>query len=133
MVTVLEASPDNPDTICIAQGLATKLKTLDAEFKTHHLSIIDLTYGEEALVEEQEALDNHDDQVSELNVRIQRLVSSLTTSPVLNLQRSSLRRLTRLREKLASIEAVLTCSNVSRWHYSGETQLRLWVRHGWTF
>ncbi len=52
-VTVLEASTDNPDTICIAQGLATKLKTLDAEFKTHHLSIIDLTDGEEALAEEQ--------------------------------------------------------------------------------
>ncbi len=28
--------------------------------------IIDLTDGEEALTEEQEALDNHDDQVSEL-------------------------------------------------------------------
>ncbi len=62
-----------------------------------------MTDGEEALTEEQEALDNHDDQVSELDVRIQRLVSSLTPSPVPDIQRLSLRRLTHLKEKLAGI------------------------------
>ena len=38
----LEAEGANPDNIRIAQGLASKLKSLDAEFRTHHLSIIDL-------------------------------------------------------------------------------------------
>ncbi len=78
-LTKLAASKDNLNTLRIAQGLATKLEALDAESKTHHLLIIDLTDEEEALTEEQEALDNHDDQVSELDVRVQRLVSSLTS------------------------------------------------------
>ncbi len=43
----LEGSTDNPDTIRIAQGLSSKLKILDAEFKTHHLSIVDLTDSED--------------------------------------------------------------------------------------
>ena len=28
---------------------------------------------------------------------------------------------------------VLTCSNVSQWHYSWEMQLRFWVPRGWIF
>ncbi len=102
-VTELEGSTDNPDTLRVAQALVTKLKSLDHEFKSHHLSIVDLTDGEESLAEEQEALDSHDDQVGELNVRVQRLVASTTASPTLGLQKSSLKRLTRLREKLVGV------------------------------
>ena len=102
-VTELEGTVDNPDTLRTAQGLVPKLKSLDAEFKSHHLSIVDLTDGDEPFAEQQEALDNHDDQVTGLHVRIQRLVASMTTSPTLSLQKSSLKRLTRLQEKLAGV------------------------------
>ena len=104
-LTGLESATEDPDTLRNALGLTTKLKALDAEFRTHHLSIIDLTEDEETLTEEQQALDDHDDQVSELNTRIQRLTSLLTPSSASNLRKSSLRRLARLREKLAGIRA----------------------------
>ena len=79
-LTDLEAGTPNPDNLRIAQGLASKLKTLAAEFKTHHLAIIHLTDEEEALLEKQQALDDHDDIVSELTVHIQRLISSFMPS-----------------------------------------------------
>ena len=56
-VTELEETKDNPDGVRIAQGLLTKLKALDAEFKTHHFSIVDLIDEEESLDEEKGALD----------------------------------------------------------------------------
>ena len=102
-LTGLESTTKNPDTLRNVLGLATKLKALDAEFRTHHLSIIDLTEEEEALTEEQQALDDHDNQVSELNIRIQRLTSLLTPSSASNLRKSSLRRLAHLKVKIASI------------------------------
>ena len=44
-----------------AQSLSGKLKTLQDDFKTHQLKIIDLTDEEETLLEEQQALDDNDD------------------------------------------------------------------------
>ncbi len=58
-ITEVESSGEHPDSIRVAQTLATKLKVLDAEvldaevldaeFKIHMLAIIDLTDEEEAL------------------------------------------------------------------------------------
>ncbi len=42
-ITEVESSREHPDSIRVAQTLATKLKVLDAEFKIHMLAIIDLT------------------------------------------------------------------------------------------
>lgn len=46
-LTELEVGTVTPDTLRAMQGLASKLKTLDTEFKTHKLAIIDRTNGEE--------------------------------------------------------------------------------------
>ena len=78
-LTELETSPGNPDSLSIAQGLATRLKTLGTEFRTHHLSIVDLI-NDAALDTEQGILDDHDD-ISQMGVRIQKLISAATTSP----------------------------------------------------
>ena len=106
-VTDLEAMDPNPDNLRAAQSLASKLKTLDAEFKTHHLAIIDATDEEEALGEEQLALDNHDDTISELTVRVQRLISAMMPSPTQDLQQTAARRLKRVQEKLDEIETAV--------------------------
>ena len=68
-----ESKVEEPTTQDHAQRLATKLETLDAEFKTHHFSLIDLIDDDddETLEKGQETLDQHDDDVTTLAVRIQ--------------------------------------------------------------
>ena len=60
-LTELESDTANPDALRAAQGLASKLKTLDAEFKTHQLAIFDLT-NDDGLATEQQELDDHHDR-----------------------------------------------------------------------
>ena len=79
-VTDLESNPSAPGVLESAQNLSKKLKTLEEDFKTHQLKIMDLTDAEESLIDEQQALDDNDDIVSELSIRIQRLVTSATPS-----------------------------------------------------
>ena len=69
----LESKAEEPATHDHAQRLATRLDTLDAEFKTHHFALIDLIDDEETLGKEQDALDQHDDDVTTLAVRLQQL------------------------------------------------------------
>ena len=107
-ITELEADTTSPDALRAAQGLASKLKTLDTEFKSHQLSIIDLTDGDTGLTAEQQELDDHDDRASELTIRIQRLISTLSPSMTEGLSRTSTRRLARLQEKLAVIQGAVT-------------------------
>ena len=66
----LEKPTDNPDTLDHAKHLTIKLEVLDAEYKTHHYAIVDLTDDETALQAEQEALDAHDESMVQLGLRI---------------------------------------------------------------
>ena len=60
----LEGSTDQPDTLDHAKRLITKLECLDAEYKTHHYSIVDLTDDEGGLETEQAALDAHHENIA---------------------------------------------------------------------
>ena len=100
-ITELEADTANPDALRAAQGLASTLKVLDTEVKSHQLAIIDLTDGDEALTAKQQELDDHDDRVSELTIRAQRLVSALSPTATDGLRKTLTRR---LREKLIGIQ-----------------------------
>ena len=100
----MESNGEHLDSLRVAQTLATKLKVLDAEFNIHMLAIID---GEEAFALEQDALDGHDDIISELTIRIQRLISTLMPSPARDLQKSSNRRLAHMQEKLDAVEKTI--------------------------
>lgn len=104
-VTELEANRSSPDAFYNAQNVASKLKTLDTEFRNHQLKIMDLATSEEDLTEEQQALDDHDDIVSELSVRIQRLIASVTPSTIPDSLKLSTKRLTPLQGKLKDIES----------------------------
>ena len=77
----LEGSADQPDTLDHAKRLTARLECLDAEYKTHHYLIVDLTDDEGALEAEQEALDAHDENVAQLGIRIQRLITACSKSP----------------------------------------------------
>ena len=74
-LTDLEADTTISTLLESARNLADKLKTLQQD---HQLAIIDRTNEDEALAEEQRTLDDTEDQVSELSVRIQRLITLAT-------------------------------------------------------
>ena len=76
----LEGDTTIPTLMESARNLADKLETLRQDFNTHQLAIMDRTNEEEALADEQQVLDDNDDQVSELSVRIQRLITLATKS-----------------------------------------------------
>ena len=83
-VQELERLSDQPSTVDYAKHLAEKLETLDAEFKSHHLQLIDMI-GEDdddTLEKEQDVLDNYDDQVTDVSIRLKRLYS-VTVSPTM--------------------------------------------------
>ena len=69
-LSALESKPDE-DTIENARQILSKLKTCDTDFKDLHISVVDLVDEEEA---EQATLDNHDDLVASMTLRIQRLI-----------------------------------------------------------
>ena len=62
-----------------AQQLLLKLDTLDADFKLYHFAIVDLV-DDELLEMEQGVLNEHDDRVADLALRIQQLYSESTPS-----------------------------------------------------
>ena len=49
---------------------------MDAEFKTHHYSVVDAVDDETTLAEEQEILDEHDDTVNLLTGKLQKILKS---------------------------------------------------------
>ena len=93
---------EEPATHDHAQRLATRLETLDAEFKTHHFALIDHIDDEANLGKEQEVLDQHDDDVNSLVVRLQQLITVSSTAPVNSDLRKALTR------KLQHLEKSLT-------------------------
>ena len=59
-----------------ARRLTARLDSLVAEFKVHHYSIIDLLDKEDELEVQQEILDQHDDHVSQLAARLEKIVAT---------------------------------------------------------
>ena len=78
----LEDISEQPATADHARELALKLGNLDANFEAYHFDLIDLIEEEEddALDKEQEVLDEHDDQIADMNIRLKRLFSVDTLS-----------------------------------------------------
>ena len=79
----LESNADQPATADHARRMQIKLDALDTEFRNHHHDIVDLVADETALSKEQETLDDHDDIVAELSVRVTHLINMCTFSPKL--------------------------------------------------
>ena len=101
-LTALEGMVEEPDTHDHAQRLSTKLETLDAEFKTHHFAVIDLIDDDGTLGREHETLDQHDDDVTSLAVRLQKLITASSATPTNSDHRKVLTR------KLQHLEKSLT-------------------------
>ena len=105
-LTTLEGATDRPTTLGAAKQLLSKLETLDAEYKTHHLAIVDLT-DENGQEDQQRHLDEHDDLVSELTLRVQQLLDSCSSHNPES-RKVPTKRLSHLQRKLAAISTGLS-------------------------
>ena len=77
-ITGLEDATDQPNTPETARQLLSKLETLNAEFKVHHLAIVDQE-PEELMDAEQDLHDRHGNEVAELSVRVRQLIASCSS------------------------------------------------------
>ena len=93
----LENASPEPDTPKHARQLSEKLKSLDEEFRKLHYEVIDLIDddGDSTVEAEQVILDKHDDDVSELTVRLESLLTT-AVCPAVDARKSLSRRLSRL-------------------------------------
>ena len=98
----LEGKADQEGTLDLANQAKLKLEKLDVDFKAHHFGLVD-TIDEEATLEaEQEVLDQHDDYVVVLAVRIRQLVNACGSSSQWTQHKIALRHLQRLKRALDS-------------------------------
>ena len=95
--TIINSDTDECDQVL------RKLEQLDADFRKYHLAIVDLTDDDEALETEQEALGTHDDRVTALHDRLQRLMAKPSASRTTE---SDTRR--RLAKRMKHLEENLT-------------------------
>ena len=110
----LESSPDAFGVSDNSKQLATKLESLDTEFKYLHFDLIN--EGAEELDREQETLDLHDDNVSAMSLQLRRLVSESsdkTGDPSVG-KRAPARKLSRLQRILRSTEGDLAAMSSNR-------------------
>jgi uncharacterized coiled-coil DUF342 family protein len=106
----LEETTDQPRTADHASQLLAKLESLDGEFKSIHLEIIDLIDEPDDLEREQTVLDKHDDDVSTLTIRLQALSTPkrAKTPPTVDLRKPLSRKLTRIEKGLKSIDDIVS-------------------------
>ena len=98
----LESKADQPGTFDLTQQMKLKLENLDKDFKTYHYGLVDLVDAADktTLKNEQDTLDNHDDEMAVLAVRVQQLITACASSSDANPRKIASRRLTRLQKSL---------------------------------
>ena len=98
---------DGADDLDAAKQLLSKLESIDADFRTHHLSIVDLSEGDD-LDTEQRTLDTHDDDVSKLSLQLHKIMVTCTTTSTTTTRKVSSKRLHHLLSSVNSISSNLS-------------------------
>ena len=80
-----------------------ELDALDAEFRDHHHNVIDLTDSEDSLPREQDVLDEHDDLVADLSVRVKQLIDACMSSNTT----VATRRLAHVKKTLSNVSSAI--------------------------
>ena len=99
----LETKIDQPTTLDLAHRMTQKLDTLDSEFKVHHFAL----NGDELLSKEQETLNEHDDEIAELAVGVNRLISLCVSTPDSNFHKVASRKLARIGKSVSAINEAI--------------------------
>lgn len=102
-LSAMESTPDE-DTVDNACQLLAKLRTSDSDFRDLHMSMIDLIDEEDTVLAEQIALDNHDDVIASMTLRVQKLIPSVKPAPDgrVDNRRILARRLKQIQERLSA-------------------------------
>ncbi len=105
----LEGKVHEPSTPSLAHRMSQRLEALSADFKTHHLAVIDAMKDNDTdgLAQEQEILDTHDDEVASLAYRLELLTRACTPSTDLESRVIITRRLSQLETKLSTLNAAI--------------------------
>ena len=106
-IKTLESKVHEPSTIDLANQLTSNLKTLDEQFKVQHFLVIDeIDEGNEgSLAKEQEILDNHDEEISTLSLRITQLVRHCSTASDCGARKTLSRRPMDLDTRLKAVQS----------------------------
>ena len=103
----LEEQVDHPNLRDAAKQMLAKLKEQDVEFRRSHMALIDMIDNDEELSDEQAVLDDHDDIVASLTVRILKLIDDNTSTTTVSTRELLSRRCDRLEARIAETDAVL--------------------------
>ena len=105
----LEATPDRDGVMDRGQQSIIKIGSLEKEFKTIHLEIVDLIDDRDTAAheKEQETLDKLDDDVASITIRLQQLVAKCGSSATSGALKSSSRKLSRLERSLNAVNEAL--------------------------
>ena len=105
----LEATPDRDGVMDRAQQSIIKIGSLEKEFKTIHLEIVDLIDARDTAAheKEQETLDKLDDDVASITIHLQQLVAKCGSSATSGALKSSSRKLSRLERSLNAVNEAL--------------------------
>ena len=97
----LEGLSDDPTVLTRANQMVKSLQGHDADFKNHHLALIDLLDNDEELEKEQRTLDDHEETVSNLLVRLNGIISANTVRTDPEPRKVESRRLARIKKNLS--------------------------------
>ena len=102
-ISDLEAREDAPNASLQAKQMLKSLESLTAEFRTHHLALIELVDDEDVLRDEQDVIDSHDDIVGDLVTRLNVIISTRSPDARADPQRVVSKRLAHLEKGLNSV------------------------------
>ena len=115
----LEGKVHEPSTPTLARRMSQRLEALDADFKTHHLAVIDAMGDDDkdGLAQEHEILDTHNDEVASLAYCLEQLTRAHTPGADAGGRIIATRRLSQLETKLSTLNTAigkLTGDSVSK-------------------
>ena len=114
-VNSLESSKHTAVTIDEVHRIIVRLQTLTDEFKLHHDSILELVDNEEVLAVEQEILEAHEDTVSNLFTRLDKIAASCNVEKDTQSKQGT-KRLEYLKKEIAAIHASISTLPASSDH-----------------
>ena len=101
----LEATPHAPRVV----DLVTKLEGLDKDFRSVHYDIVDLFEEDsEDLEKEHEVLDKHEDDVTATSLRLQKLITLISSTMDTGGEKTSSRKLSRIERHLKVAKTMMT-------------------------
>ena len=92
----VESRFGEPGLESLAQKLLERLESLDSDFKTQHLVVVDSHEEGSDLDCEQDILDQHDDEVHDLSTHLERLINASPRTNTHSMEKIAGRRLEHL-------------------------------------